>query len=295
MAFTPGWVPEEWGSRVIQVSQQNSVVEQFARRELMVSNLKEVPAFQADAPVVVPEGTLIPDAVASYTPVLLTARKYAKIFQITEEDLNDTIVDTLGNYKQAWATKWARKYDNATLALTVAGDGTDAKPFNSVYYNVSQYNSGSNIIPTAGALTFEDINTAVNLAEQSQYYDAANTVIIAHPKMLGAIRQMQSPSGYYVLPDPVAQTPGNLLGYPLVVSYGAATSATATDTPTGNPLLIVGNRQMMINGVRSPIESAVSREAQFANDGVSLKVRVRRAFQSVAPDAFGIVEITAAP
>jgi len=100
-------------------------------------------------------------------------------------------------------------------------------------------------------------------------------------------------TGQLVLPNPTAATPGSLFGYPLVVSYGAATSAAATSNPTGNPLLIVGNRQMMINGVRSNVESAVSRDAQFNTDGVQLKVRVRRGFAVADASAYAIVEKTA--
>jgi hypothetical protein len=79
----------------------------------------------------------------------------------------------------------------------------------------------------------------------------------------------------------------------LVVSYGAATSAAATDAPTGNPLLIVGNRNMLINGIRGGVESVVSRDAEFTKDGVLLKTRIRRGFAVADADAFAIVEKTA--
>jgi hypothetical protein len=50
---------------------------------------------------------------------------------------------------------------------------------------------------------------------------------------------------------------------------------------------------MMINGVRSGVESVVSRDAQFDTDGVLLKTRVRRAFAVADAEAFAIVEKTA--
>jgi HK97 family phage major capsid protein len=111
--------------------------------------------------------------------------------------------------------------------------------------------------------------------------------------MLKEIRGMIKGNNDLVLPDPLAGTPGSLFGYPLVVSYGAATSAAATDAPAGNPLLIVGNRQMLINGVRGGVESAVSRDAEFTKDGVLLKTRIRRGFAVADADAFAIVEKTA--
>ena len=289
-----GYIPEEKGSVAIQATIANSVVEAFARRENMASRTKGVPRFVSDAPVIVAEGVDIPNSDTTLDEVVLTAKKYAQIFNISEEDLNDSLVDTLNTYKREWASLWARKYDNACLGVTAAGDGDDGQPFDSVYRVVSQYNSASNRIQTAGALTFQDISDALGLAESSKYFDAANTVFIVHPKMLSHIRNMETTGGNLVLPDPLGARPGSLFGYPMVVSYGAATSAAASAAPTGNPLLIVGNRNMMINGVRSTIESAVSRDADFSKDGVLLKTRVRRGFAVAAAEAFAVVEITAA-
>ncbi len=234
-----GYIPEEKGSVAIQATLANSVVEAFARRENMSSRTKGVPRFVSNAPTVVAEGVDIPNSDTTLDEVVLTAKKYAQIFNISEEDLNDSLVDTLNTYKREWASLWARKYDNACLGVTAVGDGDDGQPFDSLYYAVSQYNSASNRIQTAGALTFNDISDALGLAESSKYFDAANTVFIAHPKMLSHIRNMETTGGNLVLPNPMAAQPGSLFGYPLVTSYGAATSAAATATPSGNPLLTI--------------------------------------------------------
>lgn len=289
-----GYILEEQGSSVIQALLANSAVESFARREAMASRTKSVPRFVADAPEVVAEGDTIPDATATLDELVLTARKYAKIFHVSEEDVNDSLVDVLNTYKTEWASRFARKYDNACLGVTAVGDGDDGQPFNSVYYEVSQYDSGANLTQTGGAVTFDDINNALGLVESSDYFDAANTVFLAHPKMLAEIRALTGPNGDLVLPNALEGTPGSIFGYPLVVSYGAATSAAASAAPTGNPLLIAGNRQMMINGVRGGVESVVSRDAQFNTDGVLLKTRIRRAFAVAKPEAYAIVEKTSA-
>ena len=288
-----GYIPEEKGSVAIQATLANSVVESFARRENMASRTKGVPRFVSDAPVIVAEGIDIPNSDSTLDEVILTAKKYAQIFNISEEDLNDSLVDTLNTYKREWASQWARKYDNACLGVTAEADGDDGQPFTSLYRALATYNSASNIINTAGDLEFKDISDALGLAESSKYFDAANTVFIAHPKMLSHIRNMETAGGNLVLPDPLSARPGSLFGYPLVVSYGAATSAAATSAPTGDPLLFVGNRQMMINGVRGGIESAISRDADFSKDGVLLKTRVRRGFAVAAAEAFALVRKTA--
>jgi HK97 family phage major capsid protein len=290
-----GYILEEQGSTVIQDLIANSAVERFARREAMASRTKSVPRFVGDAPTVVAEGAEIPASDPTLDEIVLTARKYAQLMHISEEDVNDSLVDTLSVYKREWASRFARKFDNACLGVTAAGDGDDGQPYTSLYRAVATSPTApvSQIIQTGGAMSYDDINNALGFVENSSKFDAANTVWMAHPKMLKEIRGMVKGNSDLVLPDPLAGTPGSLFGYPLVVSYGAATSAAATDSPTGNALLIVGNRQMLINGVRGGVESVVSRDAEFARDGVVLKTRIRRGFAVADADAFAIVEKTA--
>lgn len=290
-----GYILEEQGSVVIQDLLANSAVETFARREPMASRTKSVPRFIASAPSVVAEGDEIGAASTTLDEIVLTARKYAQLMHISEEDINDSLPDVLSTYKREWASRWARKFDNACLGVTAAGDGDDGQPFTSLYRALATDPNApvSQIIQTGGALSYEDINNALGFAENSSKFDAANTVWMAHPKMLKEIRGMIKGNNDLVLPDPLAGTPGSLFGYPLVVSYGAATSAAATDSPAGNALLIVGNRQMLINGVRGGVESVVSRDAEFARDGVVLKTRIRRGFAVADAGAFSIVEKTA--
>ena len=287
-----GYILEEQGSTVIQDLIANSAVERFARREVMASRTKSVPRFKTDAPDIVAEGAAIPEAAATLDEVVLTARKYAQIMHVSEEDLNDNLVDVLTVYKREWASRFARKFDNATLGVYAVETGNDDAPYTSLLTAVAN-DAPSNLIPTAGALSYEDLNSALGLVEESAKFDAANTVWMAHPKMLKEIRGMVKGNNDLVLPDPLAGTPGSLFGYPLVVSYGAARSAAATDTPTGNALLICGNRNMLINGIRGGVESAVSRDAEFTKDGVLLKTRIRRGFKVADAGAFAIVEKTA--
>ncbi|CAB4149680.1 major_cap_HK97, phage major capsid protein, HK97 family [uncultured Caudovirales phage] len=285
-----GYILEEQGSTVIQDLLANSVIESFARREAMASRTKTVPRFLASAPSIVAEGDEIGAASTTLDEVVLTAKKYAQLMHISEEDLNDSLPDVLTTYKREWASRWARKYDNACLGQEAAADGDDGQPFTSLYRALATYNSASNVTATGGALTFQDISNALGIAESSSKFDASNTIFIAHPKMLAAIRNMEDSAGKLVLPNPIGNTPGTLFGYPLVVSYGAARSTASTDTPTGNPLLFVGNRQMLINGVRGGVESVVSRDAEFARDGVVLKTRIRRGFAVADASAFACVE-----
>lgn len=212
---------------------------------------------------------------------------------ISEEDMNDSFLDVLNTYKTQWATNWARKFDNACLGVSVAADGTDTAPYSSVYREVSQYNSASNLLTTAGAVTFAKLNSLLSTIEAGDYFDPAKTVFMAHPTFVSALRGLVDNNNRPILQNPLNGAPATLFGLPLVTTLGAKTSTAASSAPTGNPLLIVGNTDLMVNGVRAGIESMVSKDAKFDTDGVLLKVRARRAFAVAKPEAFAILEKTA--
>jgi HK97 family phage major capsid protein len=259
----------------------------------MATSVKRVPRFVGDAPNVYAEGATIGEADVTVDDITLTARKWAKIMHISEEDMNDSFIDVLNTYKTQWATNWARKFDNACLGVTAASAGTDAAPYTSVYRAVSPGSAGANLIQTGGAATFDDLNQILSKIEQSAYFDPSKTGFIVHPQFLATLRGLVDNQNRPILTDPLGTTTATLFGYPLTVSHGAMTGASASATPNGNALIIVGNTDLMVNGVRAGIESMVSKDAKFDTDGVLLKVRARRAFEVARAEGFAILEKTA--
>ena len=288
-----GYIVEEHSSTVVQAALQNSAVEKLARREPMATSVKRVPRFVGDAPNVYAEGATIGESDVTIDDITLTARKWAKIMHISEEDLNDSFLDVLNTYKTQWATNWARKFDNACLGVTAASAGTDAAPYTSVYRAVSPGAAGANLIQTGGAATFDDLNQILSKIEQGAYFDPSKTGFIVHPQFLATLRGLVDNQNRPILTDPLGTTTSTLFGYPLTVSHGAMTGASASATPNGNALIIVGNTDLMVNGVRAGIESMVSKDAKFDTDGVLLKVRARRAFEVARAEGFAILEKTA--
>lgn len=288
-----GWVPEETSSSVITVVNSTSAVEAFARKEQMASRTKSVPRYLGDDAAVVAEAGTIPESASTLDEVVLTAVKFANRFRISEEDLNDGLPATLDRFKEGWAHAYARKLDNAALGVTAVADGT-TKPYNSVYYEVSQAaDVATRRIQTAGDLTFEDVSNALGVVEAGDYFDPAKTMFIAHPSAAALLRNLKDGAGARVITEPLNGTPGALFGYPLVYSHGAKTHATASATPTGNALIVVGNADHLILGVRSGIESQVTDVANWATDEPELKVRARRGFAVGKAQAFAVIEKTA--
>lgn len=292
-----GWIPEESGSRVLTVVNSASAISALARKENMGSRTKSVPRFRGSDVDVVPEAGVIPEAGATLDEVVLTAVKFANRFRISEEDRQDGLVNFLDQCKNAWANAFARKLDNAALGVTGAVNGTTV-PFQSVYAAKAAAGGVTKIqttgtTPAARDLTFEDISNGLAALETGDYFDQSRLVVIAHPAFQGYLRNLKDSAGTRVVSEPLNGTPGSIFGYSLVYSAGARTSATATANPTGNPLLIMGNADHLILGVRSGPESQVTDVANWTTDEPELKMRARRGFVVADPAAFVVLEKTA--
>jgi HK97 family phage major capsid protein len=182
-----------------------------------------------------------------------------------------------------------------------AAPGTGV-PFVSVYRALSTadsatgYTANENIIKTAAGVkpTYANLSAALAIREDSEFYSEGDELIIAHPAFRQTLREMKDDDGRLIYAtNPALGQPETLFGLPLVFTRGAKTSAVATATPTGNPLVIFGNATFLNLGVRSGPESVVidGRDGTSAmTDETLIKMRARRAFVVGHPDAFAIVE-----
>ena len=296
-----GWLPEEKDSSVITRINAISAVESLARRLPMNSTTKSFPRSGGMDVSEVAKGAAYGEDTSANDEITLTAKKFGKAIRIAEEDIDDSVADILNAKKTDWASSYARFIDNACLATT--GDLGVGVPFVSVYRAVTTagyggYVANANRIQTGGDVTYANLSETLGLAEASDSFDEANTVVIAHPSFKGAFRGMVDDNGRPIFVEGLAGTPSTLFGYTVRWSAGARTSATATSRPAGNPILVVGARDALMLGVRSGPESVVidgKDGASALTDETILKVRARRAFGVAYPDAFGVLEITAAP
>ncbi|MCZ4563127.1 phage major capsid protein [Rhodococcus sp. IEGM 1401] len=282
-------MPEEYGSEVIQTVEQFSAVEAVGRRVNMTSNIFSTPRLGDVDVVVIPKGGTYPEDQPQMDDVELKAAKFANRVIVAEEDLADANVNVIVELQKGWATNYARKFDNACLGTTAVANGVTV-PFTSVYKE-----AGTAVIKTAGALTYADVSEVLGLAENGRYFADPDTIVIAHTSFKGQLRGLVDGNGRPLFIDQVSATqPATLFGYEIRFSDGAKTSATAQWNPTGNPLLIVGNRKHLIVGDRSPIESLISFDAGYGTDEPHIKMRTRKAFAVGRKEAFGVLEVTSA-
>jgi HK97 family phage major capsid protein len=276
-----GWIPVQQESEVLQRDVETSAIEAVARRVTMTSDVASVPRFVANGVDVVPEHAVIPIKDATLDDVVLQAHKFSNRFAISIEDRQDAVADSINAFKREWLSNFAITLDNAALGVTGTGG-----PFESVYRKVGAGNRQA----TAGALTYEDLVTVIGDMEGNR---KGGLVVIAHPKFKMALRNLKDEAGDRVVTDPFGAGVPTVFGHEVRFSYGAATSATYSDAPSGNPLLVVANRSNLILGVRSGPESQVSEAPQWDTDHVELKLRARRGFVLADANSARVIELTA--
>lgn len=297
------WLPEEYGGDVITRIGVVSAIEAFAKTEPMTSDTKWVPRSATAAVGIVPKGSAYPEDTTPNDLVLLNTTKFGEVFRIAEEDIDDSLANLIDDRKLAWANSYATMIDNACLGTTVATTGMNTSvPFTSVYASVALadsttgYTAGANLVQTAVATapTYANLSALFGKIETGRWYDESKLVVIAHPSLKGVMRGLVDSTGKPIFLNVGAGTPDTLFGFPIKYSQGAKTSAVASYAPTGNPLLILGNTDLLRLGKRSGPESVVidgKGGASALTDETLLKMRARRAFAVGAPAGFAVLEM----
>lgn len=309
------WIPEEYGSTLIKQIERQSAAERFFRQEPMATDTKHVPRSGSVSVAVVAKGGTYTESTSTNDEVLLTARKIGSAVRIADEDIQDAPEAIIETKKSEWATGYAKFLDNATIGVTAAENGTTI-PFTSVYKAVTTtdatvgYTANANLIQSSLVklaaqtigdinITYDNLNNLLGLLEGSDYFDEANAVVIAHPYFKTIFRGVKDTNGRPILAG--VDTPATdtavggmtVFGYPVQWSVGARMNATASQTPSGNRLLVVGNRDLLILGRRSGPEYKVAGAdtgVGFLTDENLLKARSRRGFQVGNVNGIAVLE-----
>jgi HK97 family phage major capsid protein len=302
------WIPEEYGGPVITKIAQLSAVEAFARSEPMGTDTKHVArsggmTFQG----AIAKGAAYPEDANTNDEVLLTARKLGTVLRVADEDLKD--IPQLPSVIQVKQLDWARAYaigfDNACLGVTAAENGTTI-PFTSIYKSLTttnaatSYTANANRVQTAGTaapVTYAQLSSLFAKLEGGAFWDESSMVVVAHPAFKAQMRNLLDSTGAPIFTEfqSAAGAPmSTLFGAPVRWSLGAKTHATASDTPTGNPLLFLLNTSLVIKGDRSGPEymlAGADSGPAFLTDEALLKVRTRRGFALGHENAAAVLEI----
>jgi HK97 family phage major capsid protein len=304
LTYLDNWIPIEWDSEVIMRVLKASAVEALAQKHTMNTSTKRI-LRQSGYTVTV--GTSYTTDASDLDYVTLTARRFMGRSVLDEDDVSDAamIVDTIAQRGADWAVSYATALDNACLGVTATENGTTS-PFTSVYKAVrtttaaESYTADAHLVNHGGAATaaYDDLSSALRLVEVTDYWDANQALIIAHPAFRDVLRRVKDTQGTPIFVQGQggdSGQPDTLFGVEIFWSRGAKTAAAVTSSPEGNPLLVFcGNRSLLKLGVRSGPESRldVSR-AHDDTDDTAVKFRSRRGFKVGHTKAFSVLEKTA--
>jgi HK97 family phage major capsid protein len=295
------WIPEEWDSQVVQRVQQISVIESEARPYPMATDTRHIPRSAGVDVNGMAKGDAYGEDASLNDEVLLTVQKAGRAIRIADEDLQDSNVAIIEQKRVDWATSWAKYLDNACLGTTAAQTGVTV-PFTSVYKAIrttnanTGYTADANYVPSTsgGVVTYLQLSQALGKVEVGDYFDESQLLIIAHPSLREKLRGVLDTQQRPIFIQGLAGTPDTLFGHRIRWSLGARTSATAVHNPTGNPLLIIVNKEFLAVGKRSGPEFRVAGPdsgAAFLTDEALLKMRARRAFVLCHEKAAAVLEV----
>jgi HK97 family phage major capsid protein len=300
-----GWIPIETNPEVIQKVKQTSAVEQFGNHVPMGSNTKYTPRSGGVHLARWAKSTSAPADSTGNDSVLLNSDKIGGKVTVAEEDMSDSIASVAKTKSMDAATSYAKLFDNVSLGITGAKSGS-GWGFDSLYYILTQndtvtgYTGNSNLtLAGTGGITYAGLSNALGLYEQGDFFDPAETVVIAHPMFASLLRGIVDANGRPIFNESSNGTAGggqggdlSVFNYELQWSLGSRTSNLGSDTPTGNPFITFGNRQYLQVGDRLPL--GVNFQDTETGIGVDtdenvLYFRARKAFAAGAPGAFSML------
>lgn len=314
------WKPVESGGDVIRELTRVSAVEAIARPEPMASDTKRVRRSGDFDVAGVAKGAEYGFDTNTNDYVELIAAKVGGLRKFAEEDLGGDVeggTELLAETEKQAANALAVTFDQGCLGTTAARNGTTVL-WPSVYYTLATaagglplgaYAAGANIrqwdqtdVVADGKVGYRAISEVLGIYEEGPYFDEGNTVIIASPSWRRVLREVMDGNGRPYWQD----GQDNLFGYPVRWTVGARKHATTTSKPTGNPLLIVANKSLMIRGmarltpqmVNANPGVAIQRAVDgigFLSDEAIFKAAMRRAFVLGEPRGAAILEYNAGP
>lgn len=316
VANVTNWIPIEYDSDVVQRVRMESAIERWARPYPMRTSTREIPR---SAGMTVAPDTSYTDDASTNDKVVLTARRFVARFSIDEDDLNDVNarMDTIATKGVDWAISYADTFDNACIGVTAAESSTPSnhRPFTSLYKTVRTTDSGVSYTADAnylswngttikiasspdGSSSYEKLSSTMSLVETGKYWSPADMLVIANPAWRSVLRMTLDGNGEPIFNesayiDSVTQRPvDTLFGTQIAWSRGCkTTSAGATDSPDGNPLLCYVNTRYIAMGNRSGPETLTDNaRAQDDTDAYSVKFRTRRGFKVTHPKAVAVLE-----
>ncbi len=250
-------VPTELYKEIVGLAHEQSIVLPRARHFPMKSNALDIPA-RGTAPNVywVEEGAAkTVDTAMNFGKKTLSAKKLVAIVPLTDELLEDSIVDIVDYVNAEVAEQFALEFDNQALTGT-------GSPITGILGDANV----NTVTMDTGKTAFSDIDADY----LSQMTDALRSValpgatFIMHRTILGKVRVLKDNNGQYIWAAPAGNQPATIWGYPYLLSDKMpALSESGAD----KAFVAFGNLKYFYVGDKGEMKVDMSQEASVTEGG----------------------------
>lgn len=312
MTSVSNWIPVEYDPLTVARANAASAILSLAEGVPMGSSSVYV---RRDGGNSVSIGKTYADDDSDHDKIQLLAKNFQGQNLFDEDDLADgeSWAPIAKSRANQWLISFASKFDNACIGVTGAYSATDnlGRPYTSVYKKVktngdadsseADYVASANYVDGGSLATsaaYNSLSSALGVVEGGEFWDESQALIIASPKFRQVLRNVKDANGTPVFVAGQGQDsgqPDRLFGVEIHWSRGACTSAAASNSPEGNPLMVfVGKRDLLIRGDRLGVVSRVGApDSHASTDQVALKFKTRRGFAVGNIKGISVLEKTA--
>jgi len=282
-------VPAAYEREVFRLAKQSSVMMGKVRTIDMAARDLYWPAENATPSLtwVTNETTAKTETNPTFSQVHLVAKTCAAWLTVTDELLEDSLVNLGDFFKQQFVEAWGQEFDKQVLI-------SNASPFTGIAYN-----SSCNIRNMAsGKTSFADlelddlIDMENDISSSKGETALQGAYFIMSRYVFNVLKKLKDDNGDYIYQRPDGGQPGTIWNYPYIISdQMPGTSSDATDTP----FLILGNPKYWLHGNRVGMQFQTYNNTirNLDYDQIFYKFRIRQGFIGAIPSAFAVLETAA--
>ncbi len=291
------WVPVEYDPTLTTNGVQPQALAAVARRVGMGSDTKEISRLLgAD----VNGGSALTEDTHDGDKVTMYSYQFNGKVTLDEADVEDVNVDAIAGYNSEWLNGYNVSVDNAAFGVSGARSSTasDFRPYNSVNAVLRTSDSGAGYTANAnvisGAMSYTNLSGVLGLVEDSNFGDIGSLVVVAHRGLRSALRLVLDDNHRPIFQDGARVEDDTLFGLPITWTAGAIESTSFKRTIVGPKLLIVANRNFLVNGVRvEPQARLIPADINTNALEHTAQYRARKGFVLTVPQAAGMLRVTA--
>lgn len=235
----------------------------------------------ADEPEFIGENGLIPDAYEpNFSEVLLmprTLKGVKEISRFSNELMRQSVVNIEATIRERLVRRVTTKIDESFIT----GDGAVVSGSRTQPQGLLNW-TGTQAMPTIGALVIDDLHDAVGLAMAADV-DVARLRWVMRSDTFVMLRKQKDGQGRYLIqPDPTQEGAFRLLGHPVIVSNRVPNAGTGSDITT-SVVLADFSTLAVARDMNPTVRILTERYAEF--DQIGIRVTCRYDIQPLLPEA----------